>query len=377
MTEQTKKPESRSEMIDTPSESLGNYFRKAREKKSETLADAANATRIHVSTLTAIEADNRDVLPAEVFTRGFIKIYAQHLGLDPDHALLWYLKQSEEGKFVPEEKINAQEVLSTETLAESSAFSSNSLVVIAAILLIIGLAGYWGYQSLRAPLAPLSVTMEKPAPELAPLPSTQKDETVVTVEPQDAPTVIQESESPSFEETAAALQKEPIKEESRQPETSEKSVAERNQEAAVPQKPEAIPEEGAGPSLTSEPTPSSVASEKISSAPDKKSATAEEVTPVVDVQEQASEPETVSALQYVLKADFVETTWLRVQLDDNRPKAYTFQPNDSKTWQATSRIKLFIGNAGGVSLTLNDKPLPPLGKSGRPVRLTLPKPEEQ
>src|SRR6266568_9631983 len=63
-------------------ESLGQYFRRGREDKGWTLEEAASKTRILPQYLQAVEDDNYEQLPAEVFAKGFIRSYARLLGLD-------------------------------------------------------------------------------------------------------------------------------------------------------------------------------------------------------------------------------------------------------------------------------------------------------
>jgi cytoskeletal protein RodZ len=67
-----------------------------------------------------------------------------------------------------------------------------------------------------------------------------------------------------------------------------------------------------------------------------------------------------------------EETWLQVKVDDRDAKSYQLQPGANLELQATSGFELLVGNAGGITLVLNDLPLPPLGRSGRVVTLKLP-----
>ncbi|MEK9172411.1 MAG: helix-turn-helix domain-containing protein, partial [Nitrospirota bacterium] len=64
------------------SESLGEYFQKAREAKGLTLEEAAARTRILPLYLKAVEDNNYAKLPDEVFAKGFVRSYARILALD-------------------------------------------------------------------------------------------------------------------------------------------------------------------------------------------------------------------------------------------------------------------------------------------------------
>ena len=62
--------------------SLGEELRQARVSNGITLDEAQRATRISRRYLEALESDDYAALPAAVFARGFLRSYAQFLGLD-------------------------------------------------------------------------------------------------------------------------------------------------------------------------------------------------------------------------------------------------------------------------------------------------------
>jgi cytoskeletal protein RodZ len=67
-----------------------------------------------------------------------------------------------------------------------------------------------------------------------------------------------------------------------------------------------------------------------------------------------------------------QTSWVNVQ--DNRGKQLfggLMQPGDVKQWTAKKRIRVLIGNSGGVTLTVNGKNLGSPGGPGQVVRLSL------
>lgn len=63
---------------------FGQTLRQAREDLGASLAEAERETRISRRYLEALESEDEEALPAAVYTRGFIKIYCQYLGLNPD-----------------------------------------------------------------------------------------------------------------------------------------------------------------------------------------------------------------------------------------------------------------------------------------------------
>ena len=62
---------------------LGETLRQARLDKSVSISDAARDTRIRRSYLEALEAEDYASLPPAVYTRGFLRTYAEYLGLNP------------------------------------------------------------------------------------------------------------------------------------------------------------------------------------------------------------------------------------------------------------------------------------------------------
>jgi transcriptional regulator with XRE-family HTH domain len=69
---------------------LGEFLRRERELRHISLDDVAERTKISRRYLEAIEEGQYDRLPGETFVRGFIRSYAQFVGLDPQDTLLLY-----------------------------------------------------------------------------------------------------------------------------------------------------------------------------------------------------------------------------------------------------------------------------------------------
>ncbi len=61
---------------------FGSILQEARLRQQLTLEDAERATKIRRVFLEALEAERFDLLPAKVFTQGFLRLYARYLGLD-------------------------------------------------------------------------------------------------------------------------------------------------------------------------------------------------------------------------------------------------------------------------------------------------------
>src|SRR5205807_9443203 len=64
--------------------SFGEELRREREIRGISLKEIADATKISKRFLDAIERNDHKILPAPVFTRGFIREYARYLGLNSE-----------------------------------------------------------------------------------------------------------------------------------------------------------------------------------------------------------------------------------------------------------------------------------------------------
>src|SRR5690349_9403193 len=69
---------------------FGASFKQAREAKGISLDQIAAETRISTRFLQAIEDEEFNLLPGGIFNRGFVRTYAEKLGLDADQAVAIY-----------------------------------------------------------------------------------------------------------------------------------------------------------------------------------------------------------------------------------------------------------------------------------------------
>jgi cytoskeleton protein RodZ len=68
-------------------ESVGQQLRRAREARTLTLEQVAQATRIRERYVRALEEDDLSAVPSMAQARGFLRVYAGYLQLDPDSLL--------------------------------------------------------------------------------------------------------------------------------------------------------------------------------------------------------------------------------------------------------------------------------------------------
>ena len=105
---------------------------------------------------------------------------------------------------------------------------------------------------------------------------------------------------------------------------------------------------------------------------------AAEKEPVIDTQagrqglETDTEPEKAIPEKLILQVTALEDSWLKVIIDEKGATEYSLKPGDQIELEADTGFNLLIGNAGGVNITLNDKPVSIPGKSGEVVTIHLP-----
>src|SRR5215470_7844120 len=72
---------------------FGSKLREARERKGISVREIANATKISVRALEALERDDISHLPGGIFSRSFVRAYAVQAGLDPDETVNDFVRQ--------------------------------------------------------------------------------------------------------------------------------------------------------------------------------------------------------------------------------------------------------------------------------------------
>jgi cytoskeleton protein RodZ len=356
-------------------ETLGGFLRKHRQSQGKDLDEIAKKTRIHASTLRAIEEDNPKALPAEVFARGFVKNYAQYLGLDPNEALAWYIKQNA-GDSRPTEKNNGQEVLAGEAMAEAQTFPVGRFIVFFLVVGVFFLAGYLVLSFLNSSVPPADISTKNVAPQaqVEPQPSLV---TPVVGGPGSEPDAenVRSGQAPlvtqgGAQDPALALPG-PVPVTTRQEEKKAPALPEKTVQGIEPQKVDG--EHGLGGKKKTDDIKPVIVPQAIKEKPGQVSERQDAVNPAsVSVVSPMLSTVKAPGMNYVLEAKFTEPTWLSVQIDKEKKKSSIYQPGDRMVWQAEKKISLFVGNAGGVALTLNGKKMPSLGKSMDSARVSFP-----
>lgn len=125
---------------------LGDILREEREKQNLTVKDVEMGTSIRALYISAIEENNYDVLPGEVYLKGFIKTYAGFLNLNGSEMVDLYKKQQSDLKkdndilveeIANEPKFEKQPLQEFNTL-EKPKFKKNLLIGFATVVVVVG-----------------------------------------------------------------------------------------------------------------------------------------------------------------------------------------------------------------------------------------------
>ncbi len=127
---------------------LGDALRLQREAMGVTMEQAAEDTRIRTKFLQAIESGDYQSLPGTVYTKGFLRNYAEYLNLDPEEMLALYTGERVGADpvrtFAPMKPLVKRSFIFTPTVLVP-------VVVLAGIVLFIG---YVYYQFTNFAVAP-------------------------------------------------------------------------------------------------------------------------------------------------------------------------------------------------------------------------------
>ena len=295
---------------------VGQLLREARETKGLTLVEVEQETRIRLNYLEALEAEEYDRLPGDVYVRGFLRNYARFLALEPEEVLAHYLgtEESLAASQKTENKLRMDVAMDVPLEPGRRRVILWTLMAIIVAAVLIG-GGYWGYrfyiQSGRLDIqlpafvrisATETATLTATATRIAPTPT--KTERVPTV-------------------TATFLKA-----------------------TEIAQLPDATDTPTSLPSATHTPTqtPAPTATPTVTATPTAKVYRGVEIAIVIR-----------------------ERSWLQVTVDGVRVHEGVLEAGETRKWEGSRSIVLRAGNGGGVVVKLNGELLGPLGEPGEVV----------
>ncbi len=314
-------------------ETLGEFLQQARKGKGLHLEDIAARTRINIVYLRALEADQFDKFPSEVIARGFIRSYATLIGLDEkeilnrfDQSAQSFYRQQEEARHKLREEIKQAKAQETRRKHSGKRSLVFALSLTLAVLYWINSGWFLDSPSQPTPMQPATemIPVQEEAPPPQALEMTQPFIPASQAGRPDELTINKPLEPSIFQPIPPhpAMGLIPLEEEAARPQASGAKQSPTQDELAV-NKP-AIREEG-----------------------------------VVEAREPAFLTLTIEA---------VEPGWIAARIDDTVTKEVFLEPGEKVSWVAGDRFTLSLGNAGGVKIEFNGKPLKPFGPKGAVVK---------
>lgn len=338
---------------------VGAYLRELRERQGVSLDEISRSTRVLHHYLEALESDNLASLPAPVFAKGFIRAYCQALGVAPDEAIVMYDQKVGQSRtpasLAPPPRVT-QPPRPAPQLKPAAAPRPVPVP--------------------KSPAPPAAAVQHVPAPAHVPTPAGERAAAV-----ERAPVERRESRTRGtvlisfvlLVVLGAALYAVTIALQSGRDEvdagaavhvaappaiqTSSPEPAHREPIPPPPPQPLVNAQQPSKQSPVAQPSPAPMPSTPTAAAPP------------------AAPSQAASAIvaPYRLVARTSETTWMRVRTEDGRTSEETIPANEVREWVSNGPFVLTIGNAGGVSLELNGRPVPRLGASGAVItRMVLP-----
>jgi cytoskeleton protein RodZ len=291
---------------------LGAYLKSEREARAISLETVARETKLGIRMLQAIEADRFDKLPEGMFRNAFIKTYAKQIGLDGDQVLRDF-------HLLPSNTALLQQIAKQAESQERLNRWKSGVKIALGALVILALIGYLIHKintGKSSPAGTPAVVSSHPAgnppagtalpPATPPKPDTQTGAAPASVPP----------------ENAAAAQNTGGGDSGSNPQL--KVLGE------LAKKPEPAPAPASNP---------------------------------------AGEA-TVSSSGPSLNIIITEKAWISVVSGDRTLFSGLLHQNDTKSFPLDQPLKLTVGNAGGIQLSVGGQVFRPLGASGE-VRVIL------
>jgi len=154
---------------DRSSGDFGGKLRAARERRGISLRQIANATKISVAVLEALERNDISRLPGGIFGRAFVRSYAIEVGLDPETTIQDFIAQFPSDSVTAGHPTTVQ-VEDHEAHESDRRMASTFVRLIAISVPIAAAVVYFGVSGRRtSSVAAPSAAVEASAPETKPI----------------------------------------------------------------------------------------------------------------------------------------------------------------------------------------------------------------
>lgn len=162
---------------------LGDIFRAERERQGLSVKDIEKGTSIRALYIESIENGDFSQLPGEVYTKGFIRNYANFLKMDADAMVKRYMEENHPEKAAAQaeqETVNEEKPVKAEPVKEKTSFATGSdfrdrvekshknqnMLLLAVLVLLVGAGAFYmlnsgSSESPAKPTAPVQNTSQQ------------------------------------------------------------------------------------------------------------------------------------------------------------------------------------------------------------------------
>jgi len=143
--------------------SIGAYLREMRTSRDMGLQEVSETTGISTRIIHALENEDREQLPAEVYIKAFYKKYAEFLGVDPEEILARYQQQTTSPKKAGR-RYGLSTVITLKDRGENLFVEIMRRLFLPMAILLLGVLLYWLYKNYLAPYNPFAFIQENSSP---------------------------------------------------------------------------------------------------------------------------------------------------------------------------------------------------------------------
>lgn len=364
---ESKRTKSNPEAARPQNSSVGEMLRAARVAKKMSIEEVSVALRIRAAQLRVIEENNINALPGMTYAIGFVRSYANFVGLDPTEVVHKF--KAEYGQETGHSKLTFPEPIAENRMPNPIMMGVGAFLAI--VVLVI-----WTIYSNAHNNANKIAEQIPPAPAVATT-SESSTESLLTPAAQPAPEQKATAAAPAaatpsatpatVADAAAAPVPAPA------PPAAAVPAPEQKIAAAAPEAPAAAPQPPAGqpasPVAAAVPSPEAAAA--VPSAAAEKPAAPEAAAAQADKKNGKEEADAVINIKrgksrITLKS--VQSTWVQITSGKGTVYKKVMKPGEQYYVPDQSGLSLSTANAGGLDVYVDGQRAPSLGGSGQILR---------
>lgn len=323
---------------------FGENLRREREMRGISLQEISETTKISIRLLEALENEEFYKLPGGIFTRSFIRAYANYLGLDEERVLAEY-------QLVAPPK--GEEDFSRIGVSSNRANLKSRIPILPWVIAVLLLAGGYAIFHYGHRFSESASTFENSSPAGAALAKSSTSLDTASTKPPQVLTSVDASNSGSSPAQGSATARDGKASSSSSGPASNSTAggAQASADASSSAPPSASGDHAAAGAATGASATPATASTPGSSAP----------TPA-EAQAQG---------EMLLQVAATQPAWVAVDADGKTVLERVLHPNEIKTLMARNYFDVTTGNAQGTVLSLDGVTLKPLGRFGEVKKVHL------